>query len=119
MDDKKYKNLIKMVLMFLVVGSMIFGLIQSGLVNLNQAVAQEEGEEGGGEEDGGIQLEINQAAIEVAKKYTEFVAKKYPDILFEAYSGSAKTRAEEEAAKWQAKLNDAQSKLNQCQVTQP
>ena len=122
MENKKYKNSIKIVLIFLIVGLLFIGLIQAGLVKFNQVAAQEEeggGEEGGGEEGGGVQFEINQAAIDVGKKYTEFVINKYPDILSEAYSGSAQKDAKDEADKWKTKLDDARNKLNQCQGTQP
>ena len=110
MENKKYKNSIKIVLIFLIVGLLFIGLIQAGLVKFNQVAAQEE-------EGGGVQFEINQAAIDVGKKYTEFAINKYPNILSEAYSGSAQKDAKDEADKWSGKLSDAKDKQKQCSTT--
>ncbi len=55
----------------------------------------------------------------VIKKYTDFITSKYPSVLGEAYSGSAKKAAEDEANTWKSALDKAQAALNSCSPQNP
>ena len=59
----------------------------------------------------------NEQRQAVISKYSDFL-NKYPSVLSDAYSGSAKKAAEDEANTWKAALDKAQQTLDSCQGSQ-